>query len=143
MNKRVLIPLRVHVLNHQHLIVSKCGTCICVTSHGTFPPTADVVSTNSVLLVTSVPIVLSTCTLSVYSITTTNPSLYFRLGSFPGHSPIQYLIACSMQIQRGKAWVIWSRAVTLGRQRVDAMWYPTKNLKALSYAISPKAGRTN
>jgi len=31
----------------------------------------------------------------------------------------QYLFACSMQIQREKAWEIWSHAVTSGRQRVD------------------------
>ena len=31
----------------------------------------------------------------------------------------QYLFACSMQIQREKAWEIWLHAVTSGRQRVD------------------------
>ena len=44
-----------------------------------------------------------------------------QLASFPGYSHLQYLIACSMQIRRGKAWEIWSRVVPSGRQvqRVD------------------------
>ena len=33
------------------------------------------------------------------------------VASFPGRSHLQYLIAYSMQIRRGKAWEIWSRAV--------------------------------
>jgi len=37
----------------------------------------------------------------------------------PGRSHLQYLIAYSMQIRRGKAWEIWSRLVTSGRQKVD------------------------
>ena len=41
------------------------------------------------------------------------------LASFPGHSHLQYLIAYSMQIRRGKAWEISSRAVVSGRQMVD------------------------
>ena len=41
------------------------------------------------------------------------------LPSFPGHSHLQYLIDYSMQIRRGKAWEIWSRAVMSGRQMVD------------------------
>ena len=40
------------------------------------------------------------------------------VASFPGCSHLQNLIACSMQIRRGKTWEIWSRAVTSGRQRV-------------------------
>ena len=40
------------------------------------------------------------------------------LASFPGCSHLQYLIASSMQIQRGKTWEIWSHAVMSGRQRV-------------------------
>ena len=43
----------------------------------------------------------------------------YTLASFPSHSHCQYLIACSMQIWWGKAWEIWSRVVTSGRQRVD------------------------
>jgi len=35
------------------------------------------------------------------------------IASFPGLSHLQYLIAYSMQIQRGEAWEIWSRAVTI------------------------------
>ena len=41
------------------------------------------------------------------------------LASFPGRSHLQYLIAYSMQIRRGKAWEIWSRVVTWSRQKVD------------------------
>ena len=41
------------------------------------------------------------------------------VASFPGRSHLQYLIAYSMQIRMGKAWEIWSRAVTSGRQMVD------------------------
>ena len=37
------------------------------------------------------------------------------LASFPGCSHLQNLITCSMQIRRGKAWEIWSRAFTSGR----------------------------
>jgi len=36
----------------------------------------------------------------------------FLVASFPGRSHLQYLIAYSMQIRRGKAWEIWSCAVT-------------------------------
>jgi len=42
-----------------------------------------------------------------------------RVASFPGRSHLQYLIAYRMQIRRGKAWEIWSRTVTSGRQMVD------------------------
>ena len=35
-----------------------------------------------------------------------------QLASFPGHSHCQYLIVCSMKIQWGKAWEIWSRGMT-------------------------------
>jgi len=63
------------------------------------------------------------------------------LASFPGRSHLQYLIAYSMQIRRGKAWEIWSRAVMSGRQKVDT-WgrCPPRNLKALSCTIGPRAG---
>jgi len=39
------------------------------------------------------------------------------LVSFPGRSHLQYLITYGMQIRRGKAREIWSRAVTSGRQK--------------------------
>jgi len=42
-----------------------------------------------------------------------------HVASFPGRSHLQYLIAYSMQIRRGKAWEISSRAITSGRQKVD------------------------
>ena len=49
-----------------------------------------------------------------------------------------------MQILRVKAWEIWSRAVTSGRQRVDTQGDRgqclMKDLEALSFTISPKAG---
>jgi len=49
-----------------------------------------------------------------------------NIASFPGHSHLQYLIAYSMQIRRGKAWEFCSRAVTSGRQKVDTRgWCPT------------------
>ena len=38
-----------------------------------------------------------------------------RLALFPARSHLQYLIAYSMQIRRGKAWEIWSRVVMSGR----------------------------
>ena len=38
-----------------------------------------------------------------------------EVASFPGRSHLQYLIAYSMQIRRGKAWEISSRAITSGR----------------------------
>ena len=41
------------------------------------------------------------------------------VASFPGRSHLQYLIAYSTQIWRGKAWEIWSRAVMSVRQKVD------------------------
>jgi len=41
------------------------------------------------------------------------------IASFPGHSHLQYLIAYSMQIQRGKAWEMWLCAFMSGRQKVD------------------------
>jgi len=45
------------------------------------------------------------------------------IASFPGRSHLQYLIAYSIQIWRGKAWEIWSSAVTSGRHIVDT-WGP-------------------
>jgi len=42
-----------------------------------------------------------------------------ELASFPGRSHLQYLIAYSMQIRRGKAWEISSRVVASGRQKID------------------------
>ena len=42
-----------------------------------------------------------------------------KIASFPGRSHLQYLIAYIMQIRRGKAWEISSRAVMSGRQMVD------------------------
>jgi len=47
------------------------------------------------------------------------PECHRKLASFPGHSHLQYLIACSMRIWRGKAWNIWPRAMMSGRQRID------------------------
>jgi len=41
------------------------------------------------------------------------------LASFLGRSQLQYLIAYSMQIRRGKAWEISSHPVKSGRQMVD------------------------
>jgi len=49
----------------------------------------------------------------VLSISSATVSLWVRLGLFP--SPV----FCSMKMQRGKAWEIWSCAVTLDKQRVD------------------------
>jgi len=43
----------------------------------------------------------------------------------------------SMQVQRGKAWEIWSRVVMSGRQRV--VWHPMKNLEALSGNVNLEA----
>jgi len=45
--------------------------------------------------------------------------IHNNIASFPGRSHLQYLIAFSMQIRRGKAWDISSRAVTSCRQKVD------------------------
>ena len=39
--------------------------------------------------------------------------------SFPGRSHHPCLIACSMQIRRGRAWDIWSCVMTSGRQMAD------------------------
>jgi len=36
-----------------------------------------------------------------------------------GCSHLQYVITCSMQIQKWKAWEIWSHTMTSGRQMVD------------------------
>ena len=47
------------------------------------------------------------------------------VASFPGHSHLQYLIACSVQTRRVKVWEIQCL---------------TKNLEALSYTISLRAG---
>ena len=61
----------------------------------------------------------------------------FLVSVLPPPSPplhLQYLIAYSMQIQRGKAWEIWLLAVMSGGQ------CPTRNLKALSCTIGLRAG---
>ena len=57
----------------------------------------------------------------VYKYVISSPCYYYAklLASFPGRSHLQYLIAYSTQIRRGKAWEISSRAVTSGRQKVD------------------------
>ena len=62
------------------------------------------------------------------------------IASLPDHSHLQYLIAYSMQIQREKAWEIWTHVVMSGKQRVDTRgWCPTR-LEALSCTIGPRAG---
>ena len=48
-------------------------------------------------------------------------TLLICVASFPGRSHLQYLIACSMQIQRVKPWEIWSWAVMSDRQTVDTL----------------------
>jgi len=66
-----------------------------------------------------------------------SPSHAILLASFPGCSQLQSLNVCSMQTRRGKAWEIWSRVVTSGRQRVDTWgWCQMKNLEALSCNVS-------
>ena len=54
-----------------------------------------------------------------------------RVALIPGRSHLQYLIACSMQIQRGRAREIWSRLVTSGRRRV-ATWGVVPDKETLS-----------
>ena len=41
-----------------------------------------------------------------------------KIALLPGHSHLQYLIAYSMQIRRGKAWDIWLCVVMSGGQRI-------------------------
>ena len=60
------------------------------------------------------------------------------IASFPGCSHLQYSIACSMQIWRGRPGDLVTRVVTSGRQRVDT-WGVVPN-KALSCTISPRTG---
>ena len=91
-------------------------------SHGYGPEVADVLATRS----TSSP---STWEKNPSTVQNTNDlggtaalhpfHPHDILASFPGRSHLQYLIAYSMQIRRGKAWEISSRAVTSGRQKVD------------------------
>ena len=61
--------------------------------------------------------------------------------SFPGHSYLQYLITCSMQIQRGKAWEIWLHGVSSGRRRVDTrgevLWPPALGLIVQDEILCP------
>ena len=60
---------------------------------------------------------------------------------FPGHSHLQSLIACSMQIWQGKAGEMWSRVVPSGRQMVDTQGVvPNENFDALSCTVHPKTG---
>ena len=61
------------------------------------------------------------------------------MASFPGCSHLQYLIAYSMQIQRRKAWEIWSHAVTSGRQMVD-VWGAVPN-SSNSHSMSNRPWR--
>ena len=44
---------------------------------------------------------------------------------FPGHSHLQWLILCSMQIQRGKAWEIWLHTVTVDGVYTHRWWFTT------------------
>ena len=47
--------------------------------------------------------------------TTSEQSVNLMLALISGHSHLQYLIACSIQTWRGKAWDIWSHAVMSSR----------------------------
>ena len=59
----------------------------------------------------------------------------------PRPFPHQYLITYSIQIRNGKAWEIWSRAVTSGTWRVDTRGVvPDKESQVLSCTINPSAG---
>ena len=51
-----------------------------------------------------------------------------------GHFHLQYLIAYSMQIRRGKAWEIWSRAVTSGRLVLDT-WGTVSDEESQSFFL--------
>jgi len=57
---------------------------------------------------------------------------------FPCHSRLQSLIACSMRVQRRKAWEIWSCVVTSGRQRVDT-WGAVPNWSPSGH-VHPSTG---
>jgi len=46
-------------------------------------------------------------------------ALFQNISLIPSCSHLQYLITYSMQIRSGKAWEIWSRAVTSCTQMVD------------------------
>jgi len=48
----------------------------------------------------------------------------------------QYLIACSMQVWRGKAWEIWSRVVASGRQTTDTQGAVANKLSQALLAMS-------
>jgi len=50
---------------------------------------------------------------------TSVPLFSFEVAWFPDRSLLQYLITCTMKIQRRKAWEIWSHVVISGRHRVD------------------------
>ena len=56
----------------------------------------------------------------------------------PGCSHLQYFIACSMQMWRGKAWEIWSCVVMSGRRRVDTSGAVPN--EARSCTVSPRVG---
>jgi len=56
------------------------------------------------------------------------------VASFPGRSHLRYFFTSSMQIWRGKAWEIWSRAVTQGSQWVDTQG------EAFSCTVSSRTG---
>ena len=63
-----------------------------------------------------------------------------KLALFPGCSHLlQSLIACSMQMLRGKAWEVWSCAVISGLTH-GRWWCLTKNLETLSCSDSLRAG---
>ena len=56
--------------------------------------------------------------------------------SFSGRSHLQSWITCSMQTRRGKAWEIWSRAMTSGRRRVDT-WGAVPNHNNSIFHVDP------
>jgi len=41
-----------------------------------------------------------------------DPQSPHTIASFPGYSHLQYFIACSMKMQSGEAWEIWSHVMT-------------------------------
>ena len=61
----------------------------------------------------------------------------------PRPSPPLVFVACSMRTRRGKAWEIWSRAVTLGRQSVDPQGAMPEHNNSVSVALSLVSWTTN
>ena len=123
---KIVFPEQVlqHWLHSYNKITSTCDTCLIqLCKHAI---TSNLESFTSV------------CILGVGSAVAVNTH---AVASFPGLPTVQFLIACSIQKRRGKAWSILSCFVYVGRQR-EGEGSPIEKTSLMPYVVvsAPSAG---